>query len=166
MSVLETERLTLRHATTEDAAFVLELLNEPSYIRFVADRGLRTVDDAKRYITEKFLPSYAQHGFGFYIVELKADGTPIGICGLAKRETMENVDIGYSMLERFWGKGYALEAARGVMDYAHGVLGIERVVAFTAVDNESSAKLLEKLGLRYEKMIDLPGYEGGSRLFS
>jgi RimJ/RimL family protein N-acetyltransferase len=166
MSVLETERLTLREVTLGDAAFVLELLNEPSYIRFVADRGVRTADDAARYITEKFLPSYAQHGFGFYLVELTAERTPIGICGLAKRETLDDVDIGYSLLERFWGNGYALEAARGVMDYARRVLGLKRVVAFTAVDNESSAKLLGKLGLRYDKMIDLPGYEGGSRLFS
>lgn len=166
MSVLETERLTLREAKLDDAEFVLELLNEPSYIRFVADRGLRTVEDAAGYITEKFLPSYEQHGFGFYIVDLKVDGTSIGICGLAKREMMEHVDIGYSFLQRYWGQGYALEAARAMMNHARDVLGLQRVVAFTAIDNEASAKLLEKLGLRYEKTINLPGYEGGSKLFS
>ena len=166
MTVLDTPRLTLRRVTLEDAAFVLEVLNDPGYIRFIADRGVRTVEDAASYIAEKCLPSFEQHGFGFCVVELKRDGTPIGMCGLMKRETLEDVDIGYSLLERFWGNGYAVEAAAAVMDYARRVLGLPRVVGITAIDNVSSAKVLEKIGLRYEKMIHVPGYEGESRLFT
>jgi RimJ/RimL family protein N-acetyltransferase len=142
----ESARLTFREATADDADFVLELLNEPNYIRFVADRGLRTRDDAARYIEEKFRPSYAERGFGFYVVELKSSGEAIGICGLAKRETMEDVDVGYSFLERFWGNGYAVEAASAVMDHARQVLGLRRVVGVTAPENASSIRVLEKIG--------------------
>ena len=165
MIVLETARLTLRRVTLEDAPFVLEVLLDPGYMRFVADRGVRTVEGAARYIEEKFLPSYEQHGFGFYLMELKIDGTPIGICGLAKRETLDDVDVGYSVVERFAGNGYAFEAAAGVMHYARQVLGLPRIVGITGIDNVASAKVLEKIGLRFEKMIELPGYEGESRLF-
>ena len=165
MPVLESARLTFREATADDADFVLELLNEPNYIRFVADRGLRTRDDAARYIEEKFRPSYAEHGFGFYVVELKSSGEAIGICGLAKRETMEDVDVGYSFLERFWGNGYAVEAARAVMDYARRVLGLQRVVGVTAPENASSIRVLEKIGLRFEKMIYLQGVDGERALY-
>ena len=165
MPVLESARLTFREATADDADFVLELLNEPNCIRFVADRGLRTRDDAARYIEEKFRPSYAEHGFGFYVVELKSSGEVIGICGLAKRETMEDVDVGYSFLERFWGNGYAVEAARAVMDYARRVLGLQRVVGVTAPENASSIRVLEKIGLRFEKMIYLPGVDGERALY-
>ena len=165
MRVLETERLTLREATTDDAEFVLELLNEPGYIRWVADRGLRTPDDAARYIAEKFQPSYAQHGFGFYVVELKDGGLPIGICGFAKRETLEDPDIGFSFLERFWGQGYAFEAAAATFAYGQRVLGLTRIVGVTAPGNASSIKLLERLGLRFEKIIQLPGFGTESKLF-
>ena len=165
MKVLETERLTLRRMTTDDAPFILELLNEPGFIRFVADRGLRTNADAVTYITDKVLPSYAQFGFGYYIVELKESGVPIGSCGLQKRETLEDVDIGYSLLEKYCKQGFAYEAAAALYQYGRDVLQLPRIVAMTATDNHSSIKLLEKLGLRFEKMIDLPGYAGESKLF-
>ena len=166
MIVLETERLTLRRVTLADAPFVLQVLNDPGYIRFIADRGIRTADDAARYISEKFLPSFERHGFGFYIMELKSNGTPIGMCGLIKRDALDDVDVGYSLLEPFWGNGYAVEAARAVVDYGRRVIGLPRVVGLTAPDNVNSAKVLEKIGLRYEKMIRLPEYEGESRLFT
>ena len=166
MHVLETERLALRQLTAEDAEFVLQLLNEPGFIRFVADRGLRTTADAEKYIAEKITPSYTEHGFGFYVVELKATGDRIGICGLVKRETLEVPDIGYSVLERFWGKGYAREAAAAVLDYGRNVLGIPKIAGVTAPDNVSSIKVLESIGLRFERMIHLPGYGSESKLFS
>ena len=165
MKILETERLILRELTADDAAFLLEVMNEPAFIRNVADRGIRTVADAKAYILEKLAPSYAQFGFGFYLVELKDGGTGVGICGLVKRETMEDVDIGYSTLERFCGRGYAYEAASALMQHGRSVLGLPRIVGVTAPENLISIKLLEKLGLRYERMVDLPGYEGQSKLF-
>jgi RimJ/RimL family protein N-acetyltransferase len=164
--VLETERLRLRKVTAEDADFLLELLNEPGFIRYVADRGLRTTADAERYIAEKITPSYAQNGFGFYVVELKTTKTPVGMCGLIKRETLEDVDIGYSYFERFWGQGYATEAGAAVMDYGRRVFSLARIVGITAPDNLSSIKVLERLGLRFERMIQLPGTEAESKLFS
>ena len=142
-----------------------ELLNEPAFIQNVADRGVRTKADAITYIRAKIMAHYAEFGFGFYLVELKESLTPVGMCGLVKRETLENVDIGFAFLQRFWGKGYAYESAAAVMDYGRSVLGLDRIVAVTARDNPGSRKLLERLGLKFEKMIDLPGYEE-TRLFA
>ena len=158
MTILETERLTLREIATSDAEFILELLNDPGFLRFVADRGVRTTADAANYIVTKIRPSYEQFGFGFYLVELKGSGLPLGISGLVKRETLDDVDIGYSFLERFCGNGYAYESAAAVMDYGRRVLGLERIVAVTMPTNVNSIKLLEKIGLQFEKMIQLPGY--------
>ena len=164
--IVETERLVLREMTTADAPLMLALLNEPAFIDFVADRGVRTTQQAAAYIAEKILPSYAQFGFGFYVVEVKESGTPIGMCGLIKRETMDDVDIGFSILERYWGHGYATEAAAAVMKYALTTHRLSRVVAVTAPENFRSMAVLEKIGLRFEKMITLPGYGFESRLFT
>jgi RimJ/RimL family protein N-acetyltransferase len=163
---LETKRLVLRPLMVEDADFILELFNEPAFIENVADRGLRNSADATEYLRNKILPSYEQYGFGFYLVELKPSGLPLGICGLLKRETLEDVDIGYAFLQKFCGNGYAYESAAAVMNYARGELGLQRIVAITAPGNHSSAKLLEKLGLRFEKMVHLPGYSTESKLFA
>ena len=164
-AVLQTDRLILRRMSVDDAEFMLETLNEPLYIQNVADRGVRTIHDAIDYIRTKIMPSYEQSGFGFYVVELKETREPIGVCGIVKRETMEDVDIGYSLLERFFGNGYAYEAAAAVMDYGRKVHGLSRIVGITAPDNHRSSRLLEKLGLKFEKMIELPGFSGPSRLF-
>ena len=164
-AVLHTERLILRRMTVDDAEFMLETLNEPLYIQNVADRGVRTIGDAIEYIRTKIMPSYEQSGFGFYVVELKATREPIGVCGIVKRQTMEDVDIGYSLLQRFAGNGYAYEAASAVMEYGRNVHGLERIVGMTAPTNQRSIALLEKLGLRFEKMIELPGFSGPSKLF-
>ncbi len=167
VKILETERLLLRELEPEgDAAFMLEVLNEPAFIANVADRGVRTIDDAKEYIRERILPSYTEHGFGFYLVELKESGEPVGISGLVKRETMDDVDIGFSTLEKYWGRGYAFEAAAALMAHGRTVHGLPRIVGATAPHNHASARLLEKLGLRYERMVRLPGYTDDSRLFT
>jgi RimJ/RimL family protein N-acetyltransferase len=158
--------LVLRQVTTDDAEIILEILNEPAFIRFVADRQVRTTRQAAEFIEAKMLPSYAEFGFGFYLMELKESQVPVGICGLIKRETLDDVDVGFSILERFWRNGYAYEAARAVMDYGKCVLGIPRIIGVTAPDNQSSAKLLEKLGLRFDRMIHLPGYGAESKLFA
>ena len=164
-TVLETERLILRQQTIEDAGFLLELMNEPGFIKYVADRGLRTIADATDYLREKIIPSYEKFGFGFYRVELKESGTPVGICGLVKRETLDAVDVGFSMLERFRGKGYAFEAAAAVMGYGRTVLGLREIVGVTAPGNQVSIRLLEKLGMRFQRKIHLPGYGPESLLF-
>ncbi|MEO7166756.1 MAG: GNAT family N-acetyltransferase [Spartobacteria bacterium] len=165
MKILESERLILRQLTVDDADFMLELMNEPGFIEFVADRGLRTPADAAGYITEKILPSYARFGFGFYRVELKEAGTPIGICGLVKRETLPEVDVGFALLARFCGMGYAFEAATAVLQHARSVLGLTGIVGVTAPGNRESIKLLEKLGLKFQRKIHLPGFGPESLLF-
>ena len=153
--LLETERLVLRKISTDDAEFVLELLNQPSFIRFIGDRGVRNLDDAKQYILNRLIASYERNGFGLYLVELKPDGTPIGISGLVKRDALPDADIGFAFLPAYWAKGYAVESAAAVMNYAREVLGLTRIVAITSPDNEASAKLLGKIGLRFERMIKL-----------
>ncbi len=165
MKVLETERLILRQLTTGDGAFMLELMNEPGFIRFVADRGLRTTADAAQFLRDKILPSYEQFGFGFYRIELKETATPIGICGFVKRETLAHPDVGFAVLARFCGHGYASEAAAAVMQYGRKVLGLAKIAGVTAPDNQVSIRLLEKLGLQYERTIHLPGYGPESLLF-
>lgn len=165
MKILETERLLLRQLTAEDAELMLELLNDPDFIRYVADRGVRTMEEAAEFIRNRMLPSYEKVGFGFYLVEEKASREPIGICGLVKRDGLDDVDIGFSIRRKFWRKGFAHEAAVAVLDYGRSALKLPRIVAITAPDNNSSMKLLEKLGLRFEKMIRLPGQTAETRLF-
>jgi RimJ/RimL family protein N-acetyltransferase len=166
LTVLETDRLVLRRLTAEDAAFILGLLNEPSWLRFIGDRGVRTVDDARNYILQGPVHSYERLGFGMYMTELKGSKTPIGICGLVRREALDAADIGYALLPQFWGKGYAYEAASAVMAYAREVLGLGRILAVTAPDNQASIRLLEKLGLRFERMVRLSKDDVEINLFS
>ncbi len=155
MQVTETARLILRRLNTNDSAFILELVNEPSWIRYIGDRGIRTLDDAVGYIQNGPMDMYQRLGFGLYLVELKELGVPIGICGLIKREGLEDVDLGFAFLPRFWRKGYALESASAVMSYARTVLGLARIVAVLSRDNDRSVKLLEKLGFRAEGTVRL-----------
>ena len=166
MNVIETERLNLREVTESDAAFVLELLNDPDFVRHVADRGVRTLEDARRYIAERFTATYAREGFGFWLVEPKESGLPAGICGLVKRETLPGVDIGYAFLPPFRSKGYAFEAASAVLAYARDVLKLKRLLAITSPDNTVSMRVLEKLGLRFERMVRLTPDEPEVTLFA
>ncbi len=163
MLIAETDRLRLRRITLDDASFMLELMNQPSYIRNIGDRGVRDVPGAARYIAERVLGSYERHGFGMYAMEPKAGGEPIGICGLVKRDSLPDVDIGYGILERHFGQGYASEAARAVLQHARE-LGLKRLVAITAPDNEPSMALLRKLGLRFQEIIQV--VEGESAYFT
>lgn len=164
--VLETPRLRLRHLTLDDADFILALLNEPGFIRHVADRGLRRTSDAASYLAEKMLPSYEKNGFGFYRVELKESQIPIGICGLAKRDTLEDPDVGFAILRQFEGQGYAYEAALGTMNYGRETLGLTKIIGITAAGNSASIHLLEKLGLRYQRSVRLPGFERDSLIYA
>jgi len=165
LKVLETDRLILRWLSADDAEFILELLNEPSFLRFIGDKWVRTLEDARDYILNGPADMYKRLGFGLYLTELKDDGVPIGICGLIKRDVLEDVDIGFAFLPRFWAKGYAYESASAVMAYGKNVLGLNRIVAITSPDNLASAKLLEKLGLRFERMIRLSKDAEELRLF-
>jgi len=165
MKVLETDRLILRRLTTDDAEFILQLLNEPSFLRYIGDKGVRTLMDARDYILNGPVDMYNRSGFGLYLTELKEGNVPIGVCGLIKRDALEDVDIGFAFLPRFWAKGYAYESASAVMTYGKDVLGLKRIVAITSPDNHASARLLEKLGLQFERMILLSENTEEVRLF-
>ena len=166
MNILETGRLALRQLTVDDAAFVLELLNEPSFLQFIGDKGVRNLDDARNYILTGPMASYERFGFGLWLVVLKADAAPIGICGLLKRDTLPDVDIGFAFRPAFWSKGYAFEAASAVLTHGREAFGLRRIVAITSPDNASSAALLEKLGLRFERTLTLSGDSADIRLFA
>ena len=155
MKILETERLLLRQFSIDDADFILRLLNEPSFIQNIGDRGVRTLEDARSYILRVPIASYERNGFGLYLVILTETGTSIGMCGLIKREALEDVDIGYAFLPEYWSKGYAIEAAMAVKEYARDGIGLRRLVAITDPENLASIRVLEKLGLRFETMIRL-----------
>jgi len=165
LKVLETDRLILRRLSTDDAEFILQLLNEPSFLRFIGDKGVRTLRDARDYILNGPVDMYNRFGFGLYLTELKDGGVPIGICGLIKRDALEDVDIGFAFLPKFWAKGYAYESASAVMTYGKDVLGLRRIVAITSPDNHASAKLLGELGLQFERMVKLSEDAEEVRLF-
>ena len=166
MIVLETDRLTLRHLHAEDAAFILRLLNDPGWLRFIGDRGVRTLADARKYIVEGPIAMYARCGFGLYLTERTADAAPLGMCGLIKRDSLPDVDIGFAFLPEFSGQGYAQEAAEAVMVYGKNMIGLKRIVGITSHDNERSIKLLEKIGFRFERAMRLPKDDEEISLFA
>jgi [ribosomal protein S5]-alanine N-acetyltransferase len=165
MTPIVTRRLTLRPMSTADAGFMLTLLNEPSFVRNIGDRGVRTIGDAESYITVGPMASYARFGFGLYLVELTQSGASIGICGLVKRETLADVDLGFAFLPPFWSQGYGLESASAVRDHARDAVGLRRLVAITDPANTGSIRLLAKLGFGFERMVRLGDEHKELKLF-
>lgn len=155
--VFDTPRLWLRRITPEDAAFLLELMNESPYIDNIGDRGVRTVADAIHYIDEKFVASYVRHGFGLFVVESKEESCPIGICGLVKRDTLDYPDLGFAYLHRFWSRGFAVEAARATLDFARHTLTLRCVYGVVSPRNTRSIRMLERLGFRRVRSLNPPG---------
>lgn len=155
--ILTTERLVVREFTFADAEFIVRLLNDPSFIDNIADKGVRTLDDARTYLRDGPLASYARHGFGLWLVALSEGGDPIGICGLIRRDGLDGVDLGYALLPEFCGRGYALEAAAGVVAHARAALGLGSLLAIVNEDNAPSIRLLAKLGFQYQRMVRLAG---------
>lgn len=153
--VLHTARLTLRRLTADDAPFIFELVNGHAFMRYIGDKGVRTLDDARGYIAKGPADSYARHGFGLLRTELTDSAVPIGICGLVRRETLADVDIGFAFLPQFCARGYAYEAASAVLAHAREVLKLPRVVAIVSPDNAGSIRLLGKLGLKHERTLRL-----------
>lgn len=165
MIILQTERLVLREMLPQDAEFILELLNQPSYRRFIGDKGVRDLLGAENFIENVIRKSYRDNGYGHYLVRLKDHETPLGVCGFMNREMLDHPDIGFAFLTRNEGNGYAREAASGVLKYGREQLNIRRVVAITTRDNERSGRLLEKIGLKFDRLFDTP--EGESlKLFT
>lgn len=166
MNILETARLVLRRFTLEDAAFILELVNEKGFLQNIGDKGVRTIEDARDYIRTGPQASYLKHGFGLYRVELTMTGEPVGMCGILQRDTLEHPDIGFALLERFWGNGYAYESASAVLQFGRKELGLDRIGAITSPGNHTSIRLLEKIGLEYETLVVLTEGEPAVKLFS
>lgn len=165
MNILETKRLTLSEQTENDAAFILKLMNTPRWLKYIGDRGIRTIEDAQKYIANGAMKSYKQHGFGFYLTRLKDGNLPVGICGVVKRDGLEHVDIGFAFLPEYEGKGYGFEAALAVMEYAKNILKLGVIVAITTKDNVASIKLLNKIGLRFKEFVTMPGDDEELMLF-
>lgn len=164
--IIETRRLAIRPLTLDDAGFVWELLNDDDFLKFIGDRGVRTVDDAIEYLKQGPLAMYERLGFGLWCVELKTTHTTIGICGLLKRDWLDDVDIGFAFLPDFRGKGYAFEASRAVIAYAIDTLGIQHLAAIVSPTNAKSQSLLGRLGMRYRSLVRAPEADHDVQVFT
>jgi len=166
MVVAQASRLYLRRIEIEDAEFLLGLLNEPAFLKFVGDKEVRDLDSAQRYISQGPVASYETYGFGLYLVELIDSREAIGICGLLKRSFLDKPDLGFALKLEHCGHGYAFEAAQATIELARDNLKLPGLVAFTAGNNDRSIKLLHKLGMSFDKLIALPGSDKEVKLFS
>ncbi len=164
---LNTPRLSIRPFTLDDAAFIVELLNDPGWLENIGDRGVRDADGARAYLTHGPLAAQARHGFALWAVERhEAPGAPIGMCGLIRREGLDDVDIGYAFLPAARGQGLAREAAAAVLAHGFGALGLRRIVAITSVGNRASGRVLEAIGMRFERQLRVPGHDEDSLLYA
>ncbi|RNF81716.1 GNAT family N-acetyltransferase [Montanilutibacter psychrotolerans] len=155
--MITTERLRLRRLQLDDAPFILEQVNDPSWLEQIGDRGVHNLDDARGFLRDGPLASYSQHGFGLYLIEQAEDGAPVGLCGLLQRDWLDDVDVGYALMPAYRGRGYAREAVRAVIEHARQDLGRQRVAAFTSPGNVASIGVLESLGFRFQREVRLPG---------
>lgn len=155
--ILETDRLILRQPTVDDASFMLRLVNDPTWLQYIGDRNVHTLEEAKQYLLNGAIKSFADHGFGFGMVCLKETDTCIGLCGFVKRPFLDDVDIGFAFLPAFTRQGYAYEIANATLHYGFTQLQLPRIIAITTPDNLASIQLLKKIGLHYEKAILVEG---------
>jgi len=156
-SILETERLSLREFNTTDAAFIIQLLNSEGWLKFIGDRHIKTLEQAENYLTNGPMKSYSVNGFGLSMVELKNTHTPIGMCGIIKRDNLPDIDIGFAFLEEFMGNGYAFEIAQATINFAKENLQKETILAITIPTNVRSINLLKKIGMKFEKNFSFEG---------
>lgn len=166
MTVLHTERLTLTRLSYDDCDFVYELVNEPAFKRFIGDKKVNTLADAREYLRTGPIGSYEQHGYGMFLVSTKESCEAVGMCGLVKRDQFEDPDVGFAFLQRFWARGFALESAQAVVNYGAGQLGLQRMIAIVDPRNKASVRLIRKLGFAYERMVRMQGDEFDIQLYS
>jgi ribosomal-protein-alanine N-acetyltransferase len=166
MTVLETERLLLSRLSYDHWEFIFELVNEPSFKRFIGDKDVHSLEDAHRYLREGPIGSYERFGYGLFLVTVKEVDLPAGICGLVKREEFDHPDLGFAFLERYRRNGYASESARVALEYGFDELGLRRIIAMVDPDNEPSVRLLESLGFAYERKVRMPDDDHDIDLFS
>ena len=162
----ETQRLRIRELTVDDAEFICGLVNEPSFLENIGDKGVRNLEDARQFILEGPWASHRERGYGQFLVELKKGGDPIGVCGLLFREALDVSDIGCAFMPQFWRRGFAFEAACAVMEYGRSMLGIDKIVGLTSEENVASIKALEKLGMSFERMVKMSDDDPGTALYS
>ncbi|MEO5682959.1 MAG: GNAT family N-acetyltransferase [Chitinophagaceae bacterium] len=166
MNILQTKRLDIAQLTIEHAPFILELTNSPDWLQYIGDRGIKTITDAQNYIINGPMASYAMYGHGLYLMTLTDTTVPIGICGIIKRDTLEDKDIGFALLPQYTGNGYAFEAAAAILIRTKEILHIPRIVAITLPINAPSIKLLTRLGMVFEKMVSFPPKDEALMLFA
>jgi RimJ/RimL family protein N-acetyltransferase len=166
MTALRTRRLVLEKLSFDDAEFIVELLNDKSFLRFIGDKGVRSVADANAYLRNGPMDSYQRHGFGLYLVRRVSDGTRIGICGLVRRSGLDHPDVGFALLAEFRGCGYGYESAVAVLDHARTELGLKRILGITDPDNHVSIRLLEKAGFGFERRMRLSADAAEVSLYS
>ncbi len=164
--IVETKRLILREITVEDAEFVLRLVNEPSFVSNIGDKGLKNLQDAERFILEGYWTNQGRLGYGMFLVELKGGRNPIGGCGLLYRKVLDVTDIGFAFLPEYWNRGFAYEAAEALLNYGHSTLGVNKIVGLTSEDNLGSINLLKKLGMNFEKTVKMSDDDHGTVLYS
>ena len=164
--ILETPRLRIRELTVDDAEFIFGLVNEPSFLEHIGDKGVRNLEDARQFILEGPWASHRERGYGQFLVELKEGGDPIGVCGLLYREALDASDIGCAFLPAYWRRGFAYESACAVMEYGRSTLGIEKIVGLTSEENVASIKVLEKLGMSFERTVKMSDDDPGTALYS
>lgn len=164
--IVETDRLKIRELIVDDAEFILGLVNEPSFLENIGDKGVRDLEDARKFILDGPWASHRDRGYGQFLVELKEGGNPIGVCGVLYREALDVSDIGCAFLPQYWRCGYAFEAAIAVMEYGRSELGIEKIVGLTSEKNVASIKALEKLGMSFERMVKMSDDDPGTALYS
>jgi len=166
MVPIKTERLLIDEARIQDAPFIYELLNSPTWIEFIGDRGITNIKNAERYIKGSLIDNYKKNGYGLFKVVLKSTSTPIGLCGFLKRDYLDSIDIGYALLPEFEGKGYAYEAAKQLLAYAHTNLKDQKILAITSPENKRSQRLLDKLGMFKKGLISMDGEDKEVLLYS
>jgi len=166
MQVLQTKRLNLSYLTFDDTEFIIGLLNDPSFVRYIGDKGVRTTEDAHEYFQTGPLQSYEAHGYGLFRTALRDGGAPIGMCGLLQRDYLDDPDIGFALLPEYCSKGYAFEAAQGVLEWGRDSLGIRRIVGLVDARNRRSVSLLEKLGLEFDKSFRVDGDDRETSLYA
>lgn len=157
MIISQTKRLVLREASTDDSEFILKLINEPVWHKFISSHSIDTIEKASEYIEQKFIAAYQELGFGLWVVEKNDSEAPIGICGLLKRDSLDCIDLGFAFLTDYWGQGFAFEATTASLMYARSELKVQKIVAITDPSNSRSVKLLEKIGFIYESKYSHPG---------
>jgi RimJ/RimL family protein N-acetyltransferase len=163
---LETSRLALRRFTLDDAAFALRLVNEPSFLANIGDKGVRSLDDARRYLAEGPIAMYEKYGYGLWHASLRHGGAAVGMCGLLRRDILPDVDVGYAYLPEYWGQGLASEAAAAVLRHGARKFALSRVIGVVSEGNLASIRVLEKLGLRFERHYPMYPGEPEVRLYS